>query len=243
MKPKKNLANQSVHPVPKISGGQVGASEKNQELFSQQQVSGLLQDYLNLLDALACTLADERLRLLHQIENLAAAQADWDKKYVDRLQELDARFKQLHEAERLLNNRTIFLRNQQTETQQTRLSLESWQTRLTIQTANWKGERERLLARTHSLEEQAGRLSEIIGSLPANWKDQLSQANLEIVQKHNNARTEMEYARLRQELQMLRDQRAAFEEQIAELNAEVERLAALLLEENNPFPLPMAKAA
>ena len=79
--------------------------------------------------------------------------------------------------------------------------------------------------------------------MPADWKDQLSQPSLDVIEKHRVTRAEADYARLRHELNNLRGQRAAYEQQVADLSAEVERLAAILLEENEPNPIPIAKAA
>ncbi len=226
MKAKKNLPN---HPA-----------------YSAQHLTDALEhleDYLNLLDSLACTLASERLRLIHQVEQLAEAQSRSENEHANKLQELDARSRQLKETERSLEHRTVLLRKQQSEAHQAGQTLESGQARLTIQAANWKGERERLHVQIHSLEEQAARLSEIIDELPADCKDQLSQPNLDVIEKHRIARAEADYALLRHELNNLRGQRASYEQQVAELSAEVERLAAILLEENDPHPIPIAKAA
>jgi len=175
-----------------------------------------LREYLSLIDMLACCLADERLRLFHQVEHLVEARNHWEKEHLAGIQELEARFGRLEEAERTFENRSIALRKQKAETHQARQALESRQARVTIQAANWKGERERLLARIHSLE--------TIPQQPA-------------------APAEADYARFRQQLTNLEDQRAAYETQVAELNAEVERLAQLLLEESDAIPLPVAKAA
>jgi predicted nucleic acid-binding Zn-ribbon protein len=202
-----------------------------------------LQEYLQLLDSLANCLADERLRLLHQVEQLTEAHVHWEKKHTAGVKDLEARFRQLREVERECENRTIQLRKQQAESHQTRQSLDTWQAKLTVQAANWKGERDRLLAQIHSLEERAGRLIEIIGDLPSDWKKQLEQANSEIIQKYGSAKPEADYANLRQEIISLQGQQAAYEVQVAELNAEIEHLAALLLAENDSIPMPSAKAA
>jgi hypothetical protein len=60
---------------------------------------------------------------------------------------------------------------------------------------------------------------------------------------HRNASAEAAYAQLRQELECLHGQRAAYEQQVAVLNAEVERLANLLMEANDSDLSLVAKAA
>ncbi len=114
---------------------------------------------------------------------------------------------------------------------------------MTLETSCWKAERERLLARLQSLEARADRLSAILGELPANWQNRLRQGDSTTIEKHRQAQAEAEYARLRQELQSLHDQRVSYEQQIADLTALVERLAVLLMEENNVPSLPAARAA
>jgi len=202
-----------------------------------------LREYLHLLDQLACCLADERLRLFGQTEQLAVTRNNWQKKHESDLQKLEARFQTLTKGELSLENRLLDLRQQQSETFQTRQSLESWQARLTLQAANWKGERERLLAQIQSLESRVGRLQEILADLPPDWKDRYQQEDREIIQMHGNASAEAAYAQLRQELECLRRQCTAYEQQVADLSAEVERLANLLMEANDFDFRLVAKAA
>jgi hypothetical protein len=198
---------------------------------------------LYLVDELACSLADERLHLIQQVEQLALARNQWEKEHAAGVQELQVRFHQLEEAEQTLEDRMLVWRKQQSEVLQSRQSLESWQARLTIQAVNWKAERERLLAQIHSLEARATRLSEVLNDLPPHWNDPHRPADSGTVQTHQSALAEAEYARLRQELESQRGQCAAYQEQVAELNAEVERLAGLMLEESESIQLPIAKAA
>lgn len=212
-------------------------------LENQAGGEGDLQEYLNLVDELACGLADERLRLIRQVEQLALARNHWEKEHAAGALDLKGRFQRMEEAERSWENRTLAFRKQQSEIIQTRQSLESWQARLTIQASNWKAERERLVAQIQSLETRATRLSGILGDLPADWKDPRRQADPEVIQKHRDALAEAEYARLRRELDQLRAQRSAYEVQVAELNAEVERLARLMLDESDSVQLPLTKAA
>jgi hypothetical protein len=165
--------------------------------------------------------------LIYQVEHLVEAKNYWEKEHAAGLQELEARFERLEEAERDFENRAVALRKQQAETHQVRQSLESRQARLTVQAANWKAERERLLAQIQSLQTKA----------------QIRPPNTEDLKIQPRLQTEAEYAQLRQQLTNLEGQRAAYEQQVAELNAEVDRLARLLMEENDPIPLPVAKAA
>ena len=202
-----------------------------------------LQQYLRLLDSLAFRLADERLHLTEQCERLAAAQVQWEKKRSAQMRELEDRSRHIGNQERAIEKRLAELHQQQIEGYQKRQTLEGWQARLTVQSAAWKGERERLLDQLHALEAKADRLSAILADLPADWKERYRQGDSETVQKYGEALAEAEYVRLRQELQSLRSQRAAYENQLVELGAEVERLAGFLLEEEPPIPLSMAKAA
>jgi chromosome segregation ATPase len=202
-----------------------------------------LQEYLHVLDRLACCLADERLRLFGQAEQLARARNNWEKEHASGVRELETRFQTLHESERTLENRFLVLRQRQSETLQARQSLERWLARLTLEAANWKGERERLLAQVQSLESRASRLQEVLADLPPDWKDRYQQDDREIIQMHRNASAEAAYAQLRQELECLRRQCTAYEQQVADLNAEVERLGNLLMEGNDSDSVPVAKAA
>ncbi len=202
-----------------------------------------LRDYLSTLDAFAYRLIDEQLRVVDQCQRLAAARVQWEKEHYARVKELEGRNLQLRKDERALEERTAKLRLHQVETNQTRQFLETWHARMTLETSCWKAERERLLARLYSLETRADRLSAILGELPVDWQDRLRQGDGTIIQEHQQAQAEAEYARLRQELQSLHDQRASYEQQIKDLTALVERLAALLMEENNTPSLPAARAA
>jgi predicted nucleic acid-binding Zn-ribbon protein len=202
-----------------------------------------LQEYLRLLDTLAFRLADERLHLTEQCERLAAAQVQWEKKRSAQMRELEDRSRHIGNQERVIEKRLAELHQQQIEGYQKRQTLEGWQARLTVQSAAWKGERERLLAQLHALEAKADRLSAILDDLPSDWKERHRQGDNPTVEKHREARAEAEYVRLRQELQSLRSQNAAYENQLAELSAEVERLAGFLLEEEPRIELPRAKAA
>jgi hypothetical protein len=202
-----------------------------------------LQEYLHLLDQVACCLADERLRLFAQAEQMARVRNDWEKEQTSSVRELETRLQTLHESERSLENRLLVLRQQQSESFQTRQLLESWRARLTLRAANWKGERERLLAQVQSLESRAGRLQGILADLPPDWKDRYQQEDREIIQMHGNASAEAAYAQLRQELECLREQCTAYEQQVADLSAEIERLGNLLLEADDSETSPVAKAA
>jgi hypothetical protein len=202
-----------------------------------------LREYLSTLDALVYRLIDEQLRVVKQCQQLAEARAQWEKDRHARAKDLEGRNLQLRKDERDLEERVVKLRQREMETNQTRQSLEAWQARITLETGSWRAERERLLAQIHSLEVQANRLSAILGELPADWQNCLRQSDSTIIQKHGQARAEAEYARLRQELQWLHDQRAAYEQQIIDLNSLVERLAALLIEDESTSSLPAARAA
>jgi hypothetical protein len=202
-----------------------------------------LREYLSTLDAFAYRLIDEQLRVVDQCQRLAAARVQWEKEQHARVKELEGRNLQLRKDERALEERAVKLRQHQVETNQTRQFLETWHARMTLETASWKAERECLLSQVHSLETRADRLSAIIGELPAEWQDRLRQGDSTTIEKHRQAQAEAEYARLRQKLQSLYDQRAAYEQQIADLTALVERLAVLLMEENNAPSLPAARAA
>jgi chromosome segregation ATPase len=202
-----------------------------------------LGEYLSTLDAFAYRLIDEQLRVVDQCQRLAAARVQWEKEHHARVKELEGRNLQLRKDERALEERAVKLRQHQAETSQTRQFLETWHARMTLETASWKAERERLLSQLHSLETRADRLSAILGELPADWQDRLRQGDSITIEKHRQAQAEAEYARLRQELQSLHDQHAAYEQQIADLNALVERLAVLLMEENNVPSFPAARAA
>jgi hypothetical protein len=208
-----------------------------------QESLELLQGYLGLLDSLACRLADERLRLLEQTERLAAARVQWEKEHESRVKELEGHNLRLRKQEYDLEKRYAALRHHQSEIHQTRQSLEAWQARLIIETASWKAERERLLAELHSLETRVTRLTAILGDLPPDWQERVHQGDTTAIEKHRQAHSEAEYVRLRQELQTLQGQRAADNQKIKELTALVERLAGLLIEENNTSSLPAAKAA
>jgi len=202
-----------------------------------------LQEYLELLDSLACRLADERLRLIEQTERLTAARAQCEKKHEAQVKELEGHNLRLRKQERALEERSLALQQHQIETHQTRKSLETWQTRLTVETTSSKAERERLLARLHSLETRADRLSALLGDLPSDWQNRIRHGDNATIEKYRQAQAEGEYARLRQELQSIQGQRAADEEQIKELTALVECLARLLMEEDASSFLPAAKAA
>jgi chromosome segregation ATPase len=202
-----------------------------------------LREFLSTLDALVYRLIDEQLRVVKQCQQLAEARAQWEKERHARAKDLESRNLQLRKDERVLEERMEKLRQRDMETNQTRQSLETWQARITLETASWKAERERLLAQVHSLEVQADRLSAIIGELPADWQDRLRQGHSTLIQKHRQAKAEAEYARLRQELRTLQDQGASYERQIADLTALVDRLAALLIEDESTSSLPAARAA
>ena len=202
-----------------------------------------LREYLSTLDALAYRLIDEQLRVVEQCRHLAEARAWWEKEQHSRAKELESRNLHLRKDERALEERMIKLRQQETETSRTRQSLEAWQARITRQTASWKAERERLSAQIHSLEVQADRLSAILGELPGDWQQRLGQKDSSVLQKHHQAQAEAEYVRLRQQLQSLQDQRASYERQIVDLTALVDRLAALLIEDDTPSTLHAARAA
>jgi DNA repair exonuclease SbcCD ATPase subunit len=210
--------------LPEVSGL---TSLKGYRSDCAQACQGDLEEYLSLIDKLASCLADERLRLIYQVEHLVETKNYWEKEHAAGVQELEAQFERLEEAERDFENRAIALRKQQAETQQARQSLESRHARLTVQATNWKAERERLLAQIQSLETKA----------------QLRPPNSESFQIQPRLQTEAEYAQLRQQLANLEGQRATYEKQVAALNAEVERLAGLLMEDFDPMPLPVAKAA
>jgi chromosome segregation ATPase len=199
--------------------------------------------YLSTLDSLAYRLIDEQLRLVKQCQQLAEARAQWEKEHHARAKDLESRNLQLRKDERALEERMEKFRQRDLETNQTRQSLETWQARITLETVSWKAERERLLAQIHSLEIQADRLSAILGELPADWQGRLSQGDSAVIQKHRQAQAEAEYARLRQELRSLQDQRASYERQVADLTALVDRLAALLIEDESTPSLPAARAA
>ena len=202
-----------------------------------------LREYLNTLDAFAYRLIDEQLRAVDQCQRLAAARVQWEKEHHARVKELEGRNLQLRKDERALEERTAKLRQHQAETSQTRQFLETWHARMTLETASWKAERQRLLSQLHSLETRADRLSAILGDLPAGWQNRLRQGDSTTIEKHRQAQAEAEYARLRQELRSLHDQRVSYEQQIADLNALVERLAVSLMEENSTSSLPAARAA
>jgi chromosome segregation ATPase len=206
-----------------------------------REAEGGLQEYLHLLERLDCRLADERLRLFEQAELLAKIQDNFEKEHAARVQELESRFQALTEKEDWLENRVSILRQQQSEALQARLSFESRQARLTLQATNWIGERERLLAQIQSLQHRADRLQAILADLPGNGKDQGEESR--IIHEHREAFAEAKYAGLRQELECLRGQGAAYEQQVVDLNAEVERLVNFLLEGNESDSLPVAKAA
>src|SRR5260370_25646527 len=202
-----------------------------------------LREYLSTLDTFTTRLIDEQVRGADQCQRLGAAGVQWEKEHHARVKELEGRNLQLRKDERALEERTAKLRLHQVETNQTRQFLETWHARMTLETSCWKAERERLLARLQSLEARADRLSAILGELPANWQNRLRQGDSTTIEKHRQAQAEAEYARLRQELQSLHDQRVSYEQQIADLTALVERLAVLLMEENNVPSLPAARAA
>jgi DNA repair exonuclease SbcCD ATPase subunit len=201
-----------------------------------------LCEYLRTLDAFAFRLIDEQLRVVAQCQRLAAARVQWEKEQHARVKELEGRNLQLRKDERALEERAVKLRQHQVEMNQTRQFLDTWHARMILETASRKAERERLLAQLHSLETQSERLSAILGELPADWQNRLRQGDPTVIQKRQQAQAEAEYARLRQELQSLHDQRASYEQQIADLTALVERLAMLLMEENHTS-LPAARAA
>ena len=215
--------------------------------FSSEPLMGngeeALQEYLKLLDSLACRLADERLRLTEQSECLAAARVQWDKEHEARVKDLEGHNLRLRKHERALEERSMALQQHRLEIHQTRQSLEAWQARLAVESASGKSERERLLTRLHSLEARANRLTAILGELPPDWKDGVRHGDSITIEKHRQAQTQGEYARLQQELQTLQGQHAADQQQIKELTALVERLARLLMEEATPSSLPVAKAA
>jgi hypothetical protein len=202
-----------------------------------------LREYLSTLDALAYRLIDEQLRVAEQCQRLAAARVQWEKEHHARVKELEGRNLQLRKDERALEDRASKIRHIQLETNQGRHFLETWQARIKLETACWKAERERLLAQLHALQTRADRLSAILGELPADWQARLHQGDPTTIEKHRQAQAEAEYARLRQELQCLQGQRAAYEQQITDLNALVERLAGLLMEEDSASSLPAARAA
>jgi DNA repair exonuclease SbcCD ATPase subunit len=202
-----------------------------------------LREYLRTLDAFAFRLIDEQLRVVAQCQRLAATRVQWEKEQHARVKELEGRNLQLRKDERALEERTAKVRLHQVETNQTRQFLDTWHARMKLETASWKAERERLLSQLHSLETRAERLSAILGELPANWQNRLRQGDSTTIEKHRQAQAEAEYARLRQELQSLHDQRASYEQQIADLTALVERLAVLLMEENHTPSLTAARAA
>ena len=60
---------------------------------------------------------------------------------------------------------------------------------------------------------------------------------------HHHVQDQAEQEKLRQELSSLRMQRHSFEQQLETLRDEVERLARLLLDGNDPAPLPISQAA
>jgi len=202
-----------------------------------------LREYLSTLDALAYRLIDEQLRVAEQCQQLAKARAHWEKEHHTRVKDLESRNLQLRKDERAFEERNVKLRQHQVEVDQTRRFLETWQARMTIETASWKAERERVLAQLHSLETQADRLAAILGDLPADWQERLRQGDHAVIQKHREAQAEAEYARLRQQLQSFRDQRASYERQIKDLTALVERLAALLIEDDGAPSMMTARAA
>jgi DNA repair exonuclease SbcCD ATPase subunit len=202
-----------------------------------------LREYLMTLDALAYRLIDEQIRVINQCHRLAAARVQWESEHHARVKELEGRNLQLRKDERALEERTAKLHRHQIETNQTRQSLETWHARMTLESASWKAERERLLAQLHALETRANRLSAILAELPADWKDRLRQGDSTTMEKHRQAQAEAEYARLRQELQSLHEQRLSYEQQIADLTAMVERLAGLLMEEDSASVMPAARAA
>jgi hypothetical protein len=68
-------------------------------------------------------------------------------------------------------------------------------------------------------------------------------ASREIAHEHSRMLAEPANARMRQELQTLNDLREAYERQMVELKEEVERLAGLLLKEDDAITLPVSKAA
>jgi DNA repair exonuclease SbcCD ATPase subunit len=244
----RNLRSQLINDEQELAKSKAHLSQSlsvpvSREIAASPAWEADLQEYLHLLDRLACSLADERLRLLGQTEQLARARNDWEKEQASSVRELETRFQTLHESERSLENRLLVLRLQQSETLQARQSLERWQSRLTLEAANWKGERERLFAQIQSLEARAGRFKGILADLPPDWKDRYRQEDTNIIQMHRDASAEANYAQLRQELECLRGQCTAYEQQVAELNAEVERLANLLMQANDADFGPVAKAA
>jgi hypothetical protein len=107
---------------------------------------------------------------------------------------------------------------------------------------------ERTLAQERkALETQAARLQERAGQLQQD-ADELAGREAELSAREaaweqKQIHEQREHEKNQQELDSLRRQRQAQEQQIAALREEIERLARVLLDDNDPKPLPAARAA
>jgi chromosome segregation ATPase len=115
-----------------------------------------------------------------------------------------------------------------------------WAARSAASTQALGKQRRDLEAEARRLEEQLQQLHRDRDDLAAREAEWASQQS---AWEHEQALVEGEHAKLRHEVQSLHQQREHYEHQLATVQEEVERLARLLLEENDPAPLPVGQAA
>jgi hypothetical protein len=144
--------------------------------------AGEAGDLAAVLRRLAGDLADQRLHLLEQWQELLNVQALWHRERQALLAELEGSARRLDDRERrvavqehALASAAASLRQRQEAASQVRCALEGWQARLTAREAGLEGEREKLLADVKAREEAAAAELARLTDLRKRWAERRRQ--------------------------------------------------------------------
>jgi hypothetical protein len=182
-----------------------------------REVEAGLQQRVSALEAIAGDLADQRLHLAEQCQRLVQTQQAWEQERDAMAIQLERLGFHLHEREQTLAGRERALsavegslHQRHEEVAQLRRHLEAWQARLILRTTTWEAERDRFLVEVRSREDVAERRLAMITELRRRW-----------------------HRRRRHQLERLRTEHAACEEQRQECAARREEYLArrMLLDE------------
>jgi hypothetical protein len=169
------------------------------------------QEHLVSLEALAGDLADQRLQLAEQWEQLARARDRWQEEHGTQAGELKFLAARLHEQgqaflrrEEELDAGARELRQRFDELLHQRHQLVGWQARLRTREVSWEAERDRQLAELRTREELAERMLAALVELRQRWAKR-RRRELDVLQQERDAgeKVRQEYVALREERRRL----------------------------------------
>jgi hypothetical protein len=133
------------------------------------------EERLAVLERMAGDLTDQRLHVAEQCQRLAAAEEAWQRERAGAVAELEAAARSLEAREQAVAGTEADLRQRHDEAAHRRRVLESWQARLVVDTAAWRGEREELLSDVQSREALVERRLAALVEVRRGWQGRRHQ--------------------------------------------------------------------